>query len=138
MTLAEIEEKFPDSSLVANMKKVSQKVVKGSNKITPYTGAEMKKLETLCGGSALLVAFLRFFSVSLRHSKDTVLTAVIEATCCGEGSVAIVLSLPGVRRPSKMMAPPRRSLRTPRNPSLNDDAEALGRRRTLTEDNLEV
>ncbi len=53
MTVEEIEKILPASSLVANMKVVTAKKTKDKKKITPYTGAEMKKLETLAGGSTL-------------------------------------------------------------------------------------
>ncbi len=84
MTVEEIEKILPASSLVANMKVVTAKKTKDKKKITPYTGAEMKKLETLAGGSTLAVNFLKVLEREPTHSKDTVLTAVIDAMITAE------------------------------------------------------
>jgi hypothetical protein len=84
MSIDEIKSVLPTSSLVANMEAVTATKSKGSKKITPYTGAEMKKLEGLCGGSALLVNFLKVLQREPSHAKDVVLTSIIEATTAAE------------------------------------------------------
>lgn len=84
MSLEEIEKILPESSLAANMAVVTATKAKGAKKITPYTGAEMKKLEGLCGGSTLLVEFLKVLQRDPAHTKDTVLTSIIDAVTSAE------------------------------------------------------
>lgn len=84
MSLAEISKILPASSLVANMKAATEKKERGPKKITPYTGAEMKKLETLAGGSTLALNFLKVLEREPSHAKDEVLTAVIDAMITAE------------------------------------------------------
>lgn len=83
MSLEEIEEILPESSLVANVRAVTA-TKERKTKITPYSGAEMKKLEGLAGGSTLLVAFLKVLQRDPSHAHETVLTSVIEAMTAAE------------------------------------------------------
>jgi hypothetical protein len=84
MTVEQIAKALPESALAANMAAVTAKKVRGGKKITPYTGAEMKKLEKLCSATTALVEFLKVLQREPSHADDSVLMAVIELVAEGE------------------------------------------------------
>lgn len=119
MSLEEIEKVFPDSALAANFRAATAKSDR-VKKIVPYTGAEMKKLETLAGGSMVATHFLKVLEREPSHASDTVLTAVLGAMVAAEK--ALGADHPALKGISEAIRAAKASVAAPSSDSEDEDS----------------